>query len=66
VTRDNGTTYETYTDTSGNAATLTTANAVLRCFFGGPNKCRLNLASSTAPVITCVDISGHVYVPNPV
>lgn len=65
-TTDNGTAYQTYTDTAGNAATLTASNAVLRCFFAGPTKCRLNLASSTNPDITCVEVHGHCYIPNPV
>jgi hypothetical protein len=65
-TTDNGTSYQTYTDTSGNAATLTATNVTMRCFFAGPTKCRLSLGSSTSPDITCVNIKGHCYIPNPV
>ena len=61
VSRDNGTSYETYTDTAGNAATLTAVNTTMRCFFPGPMRVRLNLSSSTNPDIDCVFMSGEVY-----
>ena len=63
VSRDNGTSYETYTDTAGNAATITAVNTTMRCYFPGPTRVALDLSSSTSPDIDCVWMSGkEVYV----
>ena len=61
ISRDNGTSYETYTDTAGNAATITAFNSTKLCFFPGPTRVRLNLSASTSPDIDCVWMSGKVY-----
>ena len=55
---DNGASSQVYTDTNGNAATVSAVNQAMPAKLFGWHLCCLTLADATDPYISCIEIYG--------